>query len=468
MRPRAAVLAWLAGLLTGGLITSGATPALARPTPLEHERVTTTRTTVTMRLSPPVVTVGEPSSVVAVATPVRTGRPFTLQRAVDGVWQPIATAKGDAAGRAVLPLDTSTAGAQVLRVVAEATRSLPRRATTSTRLQVYPPESCRPTVPLVDPGATAAAQCLAARLDRWRAAGLMGVGQQLNVSGRDYLTPLTALGGRRVSVVGFDLEELAAGETYQFPQPPLDTLVGLTQQGAVLSASWHMPNPHTGGRFDDRAWHDLSALLDPTSAEYARFWADVDAKLELLRRFQDAGVAVVLRPLHEANGGWFWWGKPNPTTYKDLWSALQQRAWDAGVHNVVWAYSFNAVTDSGVTDPVQLLPRRVDLAGIDAYDPEAARGTSGDAIPLRGYASVAARVKRMAMTEVGPRDSLSGTWNPATITRVARGLSSRPAWALLWFDDLPPNAPLYKRQISSLSGGLRWLDSCPTALCSLR
>lgn len=458
MRPRAAVLALLAGLLTGGTIASGATPASARPAPVERAG-----TTLTARLAPPVVTVGEPSALVAQATPARPGRSFTVQRLVEASWTVVGSATGDARGRAVVPLDTTLAGPQVLRVIAEATDDLPRKVSAKLTLKVYTAASCTPRIALVDPDADAAARCLAARLDRWRAAGLMGVGQQLNVSNIDYLAPLTALAPRRVSVVGFDLEELAAGETYQFPAPPLDTLVALAQQGAVLSASWHTTNPHTARPAWDRSWTSLDALLSPTSSEGARFWADFDSKLALLQRFQEAGVAVVLRPFHEANGGWFWWGKPDPTTYRRLWAMMQRRAWDAGVHNVVWAYSFAARTWSGIRAPERLLPARVDIAGIDSYDPEGPDADPRDRLDMTGYAAVAERVERLAITEVGPEESATGAWNPAVVTRTAKALAPRPAWAMLWFDDAAG-----KKQLSSLAGGTTWLDSCPNALCYLR
>ncbi|ABL81995.1 MULTISPECIES: glycoside hydrolase family protein [unclassified Nocardioides] len=458
MRPRAAVLALLAGLLTGGTIASGATPASARPAPVER-----TGTTLTARLAPPVVTVGEPSALVARATPVRAGRSFTLQRLVGTSWTVVDASIGNARGRAVVPLDTSVAGRQVLRVVAEATADLPRKVSSQLTLKVYTAASCTPRIALVDRAADPAARCLAARLDRWRSAGLMGVGQQLNVSNIDYLAPLTALAPRRVSVVGFDLEELAAGETYQFPAPPLDTLVTLAQQGAVLSASWHTTNPHTSRPAWDRSWTSLDALLSTTSPEGARFWADFDAKLALLQRFQEAGVAVVFRPFHEANGGWFWWGKPDPATYKRLWAMMQQRAWAAGVHNVVWAYSFAARTWSGIRAPERLLPARVDVAGIDSYDPEGPAADARDRLDLTGYAAVAEQVTRLALTEVGPESSAAGDWNPAVISRTARALTPRPVWAMLWFDDTAG-----KKQLSSLTGGVPWLDSCPNALCYLR
>ncbi len=437
---------------------SGAIPASARPLPDDRSG-----TTLTVRLAPPQVTVGEPSSLVAQATPVRTGRVFTVQRLVDSSWGPVGSAIGGGRGRAVIPLDTSLAGSQVLRVVAEAAGDLRRTVSAPLTLRVSTTASCAPRVPLVDPDADTAARCLAARLDRWRSAGLMGVGQQLNASSIDYLAPLTALGDRRVSVVGFDLQELADGETYQFPDPPLERLATLAQQGAVLSASWHTTNPHTGGGYADRSWTSLDALLSTTTPEGARFWADFDAKLDLLRRFQDAGVAVVLRPFHEANGGWFWWGKPDPTTYRRVWTMLQRRAWDAGVHNVVWAYSFAARTRSGIRAPDRLLPAAVDLAGVDAYDPEGADADPRDGLDVTGYAAVAERVPRMALTEVGPADSATGSWRPTVVSRTAKALRPRPSWAMLWFDDAAG-----KKQISSLTGGLSWLDSCPNALCYLR
>ncbi len=39
---------------------------------------------------------------------------------------------------------------------------------------------------------------------------------------------------------------------------------------------------------------------------------DIDAIASLLKRLQDHGVTVLWRPLHEAAGGWFWWGAGGP------------------------------------------------------------------------------------------------------------------------------------------------------------
>ena len=52
---------------------------------------------------------------------------------------------------------------------------------------------------------------------------------------------------------------------------------------------------------------------------------DIDAIAEQLKRLQDAGVPVLWRPLHEASGGWFWWGNAGAEAYKELYVLLYDR-----------------------------------------------------------------------------------------------------------------------------------------------
>jgi hypothetical protein len=347
-----------------------------------------------------------------------------------------------------------------------------------------PPEpACTPATPLVDAEATPEAVCLAATLDGWRASGRFGLGQQLNVSSRSYLRPLRQLQPERPAVVGFDLDELAQGETYGFAEPPLDQLLELAQEGVVLTASWHTRNPSTGGDSYDKGWQDIGALLDPSRSEYVTFWADVDAKLDLLRRLQDgdggryAPAAVVFRPLHEANGDWFWWAQgADPTTYRSLYAAIQQRAAEAGVHNIVWGWSANARNDARITDPLTLLPDRVDLAGVDSYEQMTAQGEGVDGIDgvdqgdldLSGLVELADRVPRVAVTEAGPHGSKDGRWDPALVAPRARSLGVDPVYVMMWFDDgNADDGYTGKKQLGSLSGGRALLAQCPSGVCSL-
>ena len=448
--------------------------------------------TVDLRLLPSRVRAGEPASVLGLGEPAQPGLEVRLaQQGPDGVWVEVDRATSDGQGRALLAVDTDQPGlgerevaTRRLRVVADQTEAQADAASPSRALRINPQTHCRPRVAPVDPDATGEAICLAARLDNWRRARMVGVGQQVNASSQDWGAPLDSLDAP-VPVIGFDLEELdrSFGYEYPFGQEVLDDLLARARDGAVLVASWHATNPGTGGPFTDRSWRDVGSLLDDGTPEAQAFWADFEAKLALLARFQDGDggrfprTPVVLRPFHEANGGFFWWGKPDRATYRRLWTRVQARAAQAGVHNVLWAYSFNLDT-VGVRDPVPLVPAHIDLAGLDSYDPEQpsrrasardARRVTADRLGLAGYSEVAAldRVPRMALTEVGPHGS-DGSWNPRVISRaVSRSLSSRdlrPLWAMLWFDDAGyPEAG--SKQISSLAGGPRWLRSCPAGFC---
>ena len=495
MRRVAAWGALCAGLLAGAVLPAAVAADVADPSSVTRQ-AKPVRTSVALRLAPPVVTFdpvdasSDPTGLVATVAPVRQDVPLTFQEYVGSAWTTIRTGRTNATGRFFVPLPVASTATRTFRVVQAKQGRFLASTSAPARLYVRSNLACSPTHPLVDPAPTGEASCLAARLDRWRAAGLMGVGQQLNVSSAAFLAPLRPAGAAsiRPSVIGFDLEELAmaAGYDYPFDDQVVTALLDLAQGGAVLTASWHARNPFTGGAFTDRSrgGRQLSDLLDDSTTAGAAFWADYAAKLELLRRLQDGDpegdgngegtrrTAVVLRPLHEANGDFFWWGKPDPTVYRQLWAMMQARAAAAGVHNILWAYSFNRDTSS-TTDPRTLLPAKVDLGGLDSYDPEFRSADAADAFGIEGYQPVAARanVPRMAITEAGPHGSKDGTWNPAVISRTVRSTGITPLWAMLWFDDGTPttaNQSPGKKQIVSLAGGRSWLGGCFNALCYLR
>lgn len=319
------------------------------------------------------------------------------------------------------------------------------------------------SVPLVDPQATRSAQCAAGRLDEWRRTGVMAIGQQLDVQEPVRMRePLQSLAPLTVPLIGFDFAELLNAQKY-FAHDPVPYLADLFRAGTVLTASWHADNPGADGNYADRSWTDLRQLLDPATPAAVAFWADYDAVLDQALRLQEAGAAVVFHPLHEASGGWFWWGHPDAAVFRALYAKLQDRAAARGVHNLVWAYAANPRIYSHDLDPLTLLPARVDLGGLDVYDEIAE--SPRNRIPTTDYRRLAAAVPRMALTETGPYQSRTGFWNPRAITETLRQEGLYAAYAMLWRDD---PAPGFVYQVSSLSGGRAWLAGCPDGLCSLR
>jgi hypothetical protein len=102
----------------------------------------------------------------------------------------------------------------------------------------------------------------------------------------------------------------------------------------IIAWQWHWACPYGG---DHKAPCDnfVNELDKPGSL----LWTDIDKTMKAMKEIQDAGFAVVFRPLHEANDNYFWWTKKGADTYKKLWRLLYARAQFFDVHNLLWAFN---------------------------------------------------------------------------------------------------------------------------------
>jgi len=109
-----------------------------------------------------------------------------------------------------------------------------------------------------------------------------------------------------------------------------------------------------------------AALADTNSVEYGEILRDMDAIAVQLKKFASNNIPVLWRPLHEAEGGWFWWGAKGPGPFKALWRLLFQRLADHHeLHNLIWVLTSQ--------DPAWYPGNDVvDIVGVDAYPDERA------------------------------------------------------------------------------------------------
>jgi len=105
--------------------------------------------------------------------------------------------------------------------------------------------------------------------------------------------------------------------------------------GRRVDASWYR------GFYTNATTFDVSqAMAAPGSADYALILRDIDAIAAELKRLDRAGVPVLWRPLHEAAGGWFWWGARGPEPYLKLWNLLFDRLTNYhGLTNLIWVWN---------------------------------------------------------------------------------------------------------------------------------
>lgn len=115
--------------------------------------------------------------------------------------------------------------------------------------------------------------------------------------------------------------------------------------------------------------------LDETSQEYKDIVADVDIVSGYFKQLEEKGIAVVWRPLHEASGGWFWWGTASPECYVQLYRLVFDRMVKTNkLTNLIWVWNIN--TDPKFGYDYSALNAAwypgdayVDIVAVDIYDP---------------------------------------------------------------------------------------------------
>jgi mannan endo-1,4-beta-mannosidase len=85
-----------------------------------------------------------------------------------------------------------------------------------------------------------------------------------------------------------------------------------------------------------------------------------------LKQVQDAGVPILFRPLHEAEGGWFWWGAEGPEPCVELYRLLYDKFTNEyGLNNLIWVWTSYDYETSEAWYPGDDV---VDIAGYDKYN----------------------------------------------------------------------------------------------------
>ena len=161
-------------------------------------------------------------------------------------------------------------------------------------------------------------------------------GQQLYFSPEDEITYIENLTGEKPAMKGYDFIN-------QTPGGDIDDQVRrgirwVEDEGGILTMCWHWWAPKDGRAFYTADTNfDVKAAVTPGTEEYDLIIRDIDIISDLLLDMQERGIPVIWRPLHEASGGWFWWGSEGPEVYKQLWDILYDRMVHVnGVHNLIW------------------------------------------------------------------------------------------------------------------------------------
>ena len=202
--------------------------------------------------------------------------------------------------------------------------------------------------------------------------------------------------------------------------------------GGLVAAMWHWNGPKSEGssemsfNMEGNSFNIDNAFTEGTW-EYNVVNDDLAKVAGYLKLLKDANIPVIWRPLHEASGGWFWWGK-NADSFKKLWIKMFDYFKAQGLNNLIWVWT----SETGDADwyPGD---QYVDIVGRDLYGKTAAECVSQ-------YQAIAEEYndKMVTLSECGAYldtnttlGTISEQWNAG----------ARWLWFMPWYDSNGQSIP---------------------------
>lgn len=165
---------------------------------------------------------------------------------------------------------------------------------------------------------------------------------------------ITAKTGKTFAVLGLDMGNYSLGSKAHGAESKTVEYAydWYKNAGGIVQLCWHWTTPEDYAvNAGDQPWYssfykegsklDLDKIMNgEDDAAYQLLMDDIDNMANELARLRDAGVPVLWRPLHEAAGGWFWWGNCEPESYKKLWNVMYDKMTNEhNLTNLIWVWN---------------------------------------------------------------------------------------------------------------------------------
>lgn len=178
---------------------------------------------------------------------------------------------------------------------------------------------------------------------------ITGQHTDINCTDVDYIERIT---GKLPALLGFDLMSYS-GAT-KTAEPTWDcmrevsscknnvdaALYWAREKKALITLCWHWYSPSHGrdkSFYTVNTEYNLEQALREKGEEYELLLKDMDLIAAQLKRFREQHIPVLWRPLHEADGKWFWWGASGAEAYKELYRLMYDRFTRLhGLNNLIW------------------------------------------------------------------------------------------------------------------------------------
>lgn len=210
--------------------------------------------------------------------------------------------------------------------------------------------------PLVNPSATQQAKDLKVFLDATQGKKIIS-GQAFEDVNENWLAIISdASGGKQPAIMSLDFINSSPLRVSMGTNPDATTdkaIDWVKNKGGLLEMHWHWdaPSKVTGDKWQafytkNTTFDVAAAMSDTNSEDYKLLVRDIDIVSERLLRLQNEGIALLWRPLHEAEGKWFWWGAKTGDACKKLYRMMYDRMVNYHkINNLIWVWNSYGTTN---------------------------------------------------------------------------------------------------------------------------
>ena len=234
-------------------------------------------------------------------------------------------------------------------------------------------------------------------------------GQQCDggINGNEFKA-IKNLTGDYPALLGLDMMDYTPSRTaFGASSAAVEKAIEFANKGGIVTFCWHWNAPTEylnstannsdgwwGGFYTKSSKFDIAKVMNGQDAKGKKLLdRDIKEIAKQLKRLEKAGVPVIWRPLHEASGGWFWWGAKGSDAYKKLWKYLYNELTNTyGCNNLIWVYNGQSADWYPGDEYVDIVGEDI-YPGNHVYDPQVSR--------FKQAISYGSKTKITALTENG-------------------------------------------------------------------
>ncbi len=274
-------------------------------------------------------------------------------------------------------------------------------------------------------------------------------GQQCDggINGNEFKA-IKNLTGDYPALLGLDLMDYTPSRTaFGASSSAVEKAIEFANKGGIVTFCWHWNAPTEylnstanssdgwwGGFYTQSSKFDIAKVMNGQDAKGKKLLdRDIKEIAKQLKRLEKAGVPVIWRPLHEASGGWFWWGAKGSDAYKKLWKYLYNKLTNTyGCNNLIWVYNGQSADWYPGDEYVDIVGEDI-YPGNHVYDPQVSRFKQ--AINYGSKTKITALTENGCIFDIDSAVSINALW----------------CWFMTWGNEFTVNGSNYSEKYTEKS-----------------